>query len=145
MMKAMTVFTDGGSRGNPGPAAVGWVIKGDNETLVEKGKFIGRATNNIAEYTAVIEALKWLIFSSWSRLNRDQLAPSIIFFLDSKLVVNQLNGFYKIKNDKLKLLVMEVRGLENKIERKIIYRFVPREKNREADRLVNEALDRELL
>ena len=61
MVENLFVFADGGSRGNPGPAAIGFVVRDDaGKTLVRKGKFIGRATNNVAEYTAVIEALKWL-------------------------------------------------------------------------------------
>ena len=96
--QALLIFTDGGARGNPGPAAIGFIIK-DNygEVLVELGKFIGRATNNVAEYQAVIEALTWLK-NNYQRkeLSNDQ----IDFFLDSNLVVNQLNGFYKIKTKK---------------------------------------------
>ena len=104
------IFCDGGARGNPGPAAIGFLIK-DNKgkILVEKGKFIGKATNNVAEYMGVIEALKWIIKkqsdSQFSILNSQ-------FFLDSKLVVNQLNGLWKIKDAKLRNLVIQAKGME---------------------------------
>lgn len=134
MAKAFYIFTDGGAKGNPGPAAVAFVVK-DNKgkTLTEQAKFIGRATNNVAEYTAVIEALKWL---------RDNFQISkfpnfqIQFFLDSTLVVNQLNGVFKIKDKNLRNLIFEVKKLEQEIDVPIFYNFIPREKNRRADFLV---------
>ncbi len=135
-MKQVSIFTDGGARGNPGPAAVGFLVKdSQGKILVRQGKCIGRATNNVAEYTAVIEALKWLIVHC-------KLA-NFNFFLDSKLVVNQLNGLYKIKNAKLRLLVIKVRGLEEESGRQISYRFISREKNQEADWLVNQSFENE--
>ncbi len=135
-MKNLFVFTDGGARGNPGPAAIGFIVKNNQgNILFKKGKCIGRATNNVAEYTAVIEALKWLSKASC------QIADCN-FFLDSKLVVNQLNGFYKIKDAKLKLLIIKVRGLEKEIGKRINYQFIPRQKNYEADLLVNQSLDK---
>jgi ribonuclease HI len=136
------VFCDGGARGNPGPAAIGFVIKDSSgKILKEKGKFIGQTTNNVAEYRAVIEALKWL--SQPSTINHQ---PSLItFFLDSRLVVNQLNGLFKIKNENLRGLVIEVRQLEQMIGGNVVYRFIKREKNLEADRLVNEILDQRFL
>ena len=136
------IFCDGGARGNPGPAAIGFLIK-DNKgrVLVEKGKYIGRATNNVAEYQGVIHALKWLVKNHQSSIINHQ--PSTInFYLDSKLVVNQLNGFYKIKNSKLIELVIQARGLENQIKGKIVYCHIPREKNKEADKLLNQALNK---
>jgi len=137
------IFCDGGARGNPGPAAIGFVVKDSRgKVLIEKGQYIGRATNNVAEYTAVIEALKWIIknipnFSISQFLN-------FSFYLDSKLVVNQLNGLFKIKDAKLRNLIIQVRGLENQIRGKIFYHYIPREKNSQADKLVNQALDKEL-
>jgi len=137
------VFCDGGARGNPGPAAIGFLIK-DNKgkVLIEKGKFIGRATNNVAEYRAVIEALKW-IFEN--QANFQFPISNFQFFLDSKLVVNQLNGLYKIKDAKLRNLIIQARGLESQIKASIIYYHIPREKNQAADKLLNQALDRYLL
>lgn len=122
------VFTDGGSRGNPGPAAAGYVVFDDAGNIRQKcGKYLGVATNNEAEYQGVIEAL--------TALPDLELA----FFLDSLLVVNQLNGLWKIKEPRLRDLLMQVKQLEN--NRKITYTHVPREKNFEADLLVNETLD----
>src|SRR3989344_3558887 len=96
------VHTDGGARGNPGPAAIGVVIEEGNKTLAAFGKTIGEATNNIAEYTAVIEALMWLT---------QHPADYIQFFLDSTLVVNQLNGLFKVKEPHLRELLLQVRTL----------------------------------
>ena len=140
------VFCDGGARGNPGPAATGFLIK-DNKAniLVKKGNYIGEATNNVAEYKAVIKALEWLYQNQSSislpvKIRSRQ--PSIInFYLDSQLVVNQLNGKFKIKNSILQGLVIKAKGLENEINASIFYHHIPREKNTEADKLVNQALD----
>ena len=133
--KKLSVFADGGARGNPGPAAVGFVVKEGRRTLVRKGKSIGRTTNNVAEYQAVIEALKWIISGIKSR-------PSTIdFFLDSKLIVNQLNGIFKIKNYRLRNLIVKVRQLEREVGGNVSYHFIPRTKNQEADTLVNQSLD----
>lgn len=137
--KKLLVFTDGGSRGNPGPAAIGFIVK--NETgkiLVRQGKLIGRATNNVAEYTAVIEALEWLKYEV--QRTKDELKKVILeiaFFLDSQLIVNQLNGLYKIKNANLRNLIIKIRQLEKEVGSNISYHHVSREKNKEADKLVN--------
>ena len=147
------IFCDGGARGNPGPSAIGFLIK-DNKgkILVQKGKYIGRATNNVAEYQGVIHALRWLIENN---LTMKQFNPgktedprlkhrdneAIDFYLDSQLVVNQLNGLWKIKDAKLRSLVIQVKALENEIKASIIYQHIPREKNKEADKLVNRAID----
>lgn len=134
----LQVFTDGGAIGNPGPAAVGVVIKKDGVTIKKLAKYIGETTNNVAEYTAVIEALKWL------RTNCQAVKLSscqAVFFLDSKLVVNQLNGFFKIKNAKLRHLIIKVRQLEREIGGNVFYQHIPREKNSEADKLVKQGLE----
>lgn len=135
------VFCDGGSRGNPGPAAIGFVVKDSTgKTLVRKGQLIGRATNNVAEYRAVIEALKWIKNSSILKHR-----PSTInFFLDSKLIVNQLNGLFKTKKAHLRDLVIQVRQLEKEVGGGVNYRFVRREKNQEADTLVNQSFKKGL-
>jgi ribonuclease HI len=134
--RTLLVFTDGGARGNPGPAAVGFVVKGNRgRILIRQGKFIGRATNNKAEYRAIIEALKWLALNVKSQI------LSIQFYLDSQLVVNQLNGIFKIKNADLRNLIVEVRQREKKIGGNVSYHFIPREKNKEADNLVNQSLN----
>lgn len=133
--QALLIFTDGGARGNPGPGAVGFVVKDNTgKVLTEQGKYIGHVTNNVAEYQAVIEALKWLKNNLINSVN------SINFFLDSKLVVNQLNGYYKIKNANLRNLIIEVRKLEREIGGNVSYCYLAREKNFQADFLVNQTL-----
>lgn len=131
----LEVFCDGGSRGNPGHAAYGFVVKEDGQTVKESGGYIGFATNNVAEYTAIIEALKWLSASF--------KGENLNFSLDSLLAASQLNGTYKVKNAKIRDLLFNIRQLEPNFS-KVSYTHVPREKNKEADRLVNEALDERL-
>jgi ribonuclease HI len=129
------VHTDGGSRGNPGPAAVGVVITdGAKKTIQEFGKRIGETTNNVAEYTAVIEALNALKKTVGE-------SPVIEFYLDSTLVVNQLNGLFKIKDMRLRSLATSVRILEQEVGGVVTYTSVPREQNKRADFMVNQALD----
>jgi len=132
------VYVDGGARGNPGPAAVGGVIRFYKEGKKRKISFcryIGEATNNVAEYKGVIEALR--------RVKEvvDGKGEKVIIFMDSRLVVNQLNGFFKIKESKLRELAVLVRQLEGELGAGVLYKFVPREKNTEADYLVNKALN----
>lgn len=131
----ITVFADGGSRGNPGPAAYGFVVKDNFKTVHSAGGAIGIATNNVAEYTAIIKALSWL---SSKYKNKD-----IGFFVDSQLVARQLSGLYKVKNANIRELVFKVRQLESEFGQ-ISYSHVPREQNTEADRQVNIALDEQL-
>jgi ribonuclease HI len=132
------VHTDGGARGNPGPAAVGVVIEkivdGRSSIVDEFGKRIGEATNNIAEYTAVKEALK-----AMKPLVGE--SPEMYFYLDSTLVVNQLNGIFKIKEPTLRSLATDIRILEEEVGGGVHYITIPREQNRRADFLVNQALD----
>lgn len=134
----LIIHTDGGARGNPGPAAVGVVIDQEKKRLAEFAKTIGETTNNVAEYTAVIEALKWL------KNNGRHFAgdTTIQFFLDSNLVVQQLNGKFKVKEPRLRDLLFTVRALEQEVKGEIHYRAVPREQNRRADFLLNQALDK---
>lgn len=135
----LKIFTDGGSRGNPGPAAAAFVVYEGAGILREKrGKFLGTATNNEAEYWGVIEALGWLKanLTNWSNLT------NLAFFSDSQLVVNQLNGLWKIKEPRLRELLLMVREKERALAPvRITYLHIPREKNAAADRLVNETLD----
>lgn len=131
----LTIHTDGGARGNPGPAAIGVVIDG----VASFGKKIGETTNNVAEYTAIIEAFRYLRDEQQTMLgDKDKY---IQFYLDSLLVVNQLKGIYKVKDMRLRELLMAIRMLEQEIGGIIVYTHVPREENREADKMVNEALD----
>ncbi|MBI2404935.1 ribonuclease HI family protein [Candidatus Gottesmanbacteria bacterium] len=133
----LTIHTDGGARGNPGPAAIGVVIERDGKLLARLGKPIGRTTNNVAEYTAVIEAFHWILRNVSNVRNVSDLE----FFLDSALVVNQLNGTFKVKDANLRLLLTKTRELEQCVSGIITYAYVPREQNRQADFLVNQTLD----
>lgn len=128
------IHTDGGSRGNPGPAAIGVVIEKNLEEIAGYGKTIGETTNNVAEYTAVVDALTWM-------KEHGQERGEINFFLDSLLVVNQLNGLFKIKDARLRTFVMVIRQLEQEVGGVITYKAVPREQNTRADFFVNKALD----
>ena len=135
------VFCDGGARGNPGPAAVGLVVKDSRgKILVQKGEYIGKTTNNVAEYKAVITALEWLIKNA--SIVQLSNCPIVNFFLDSKLAVNQLNGLFKIKNKNLQNLVITIKKLEKKLSLSPVYRHVSREENFLADSLVNKVLNK---
>jgi ribonuclease HI len=128
----ISAFCDGGSRGNPGKAAYGFVIKVDGKTVKEEGGYIGIATNNFAEYTAIIKALTWL---------KDHYAGSDLnFFLDSQLASSQLSGLYKIKNSAIRDMVLQIRSFETEFGQ-VKYTHIPRTQNKEADKLVNLALD----
>lgn len=134
----INVHTDGGARGNPGAAAIGMVIETGGKKIAEFGRRIGEATNNVAEYSAVIEALTYIKTNFFT----DDL--KVHFYLDSTLVVNQLNGKFKIKEPHLRQLLTQVRILEQEVGGNIRYDYVPREQNRRADFLVNQALDQEV-
>lgn len=139
MEEFFSIFTDGGARGNPGPAAIGFVVKdGTGKIINETGRYIGRTTNNVAEYTAVIAALEWLNNQLTIKQSNN---ITIKFYLDSQLVVNQLNGLFKIKDEKLRTLIINVRILEGDPAKKITYSLIPRCENQAADRLVNQVLD----
>lgn len=133
------VHTDGGSRGNPGPAACGFVIEKNGTEIFKGAKYLGKVTNNFAEYSGVIVALEWLLSSNENLVN----VTSIIFILDSELVVRQLTGVYRIKEQTLQKLSAEVKNLIEKIDVKIDFKNVLRNDNKEADRLLNEELDRQ--
>jgi ribonuclease HI len=191
IMNNIIVHTDGGARGNPGPAAIGVLIEaGDTDHIFAKiSRKIGSTTNNVAEYSAVIAGLIWLKdqirgnlkktgpvsiyepstqdrdpygignepLGNFSRNLREihinstiendkpdglsQKRQTVRFFLDSTLVVNQLNGLFKVKESHLREFLLQVRQLESEIPADIYYQYIPREQNREADLLVNQALD----
>ncbi len=130
----ITVSCDGGARGNPGPAAYGFVVKKNGQIIKEGSGYIGIATNNIAEYTAILEALKWLA--------QNFAGQDLEFYLDSQLATSQLNGIYKVKNANIREMLVKIRELESEFN-SIIYKHIPREQNKEADKLVNLALDQE--
>lgn len=140
MIKILNVFTDGGARGNPGPSAIGvYIADENNKKLAGFGKTIGIATNNVAEYKAVIEAFDWIIENKKS-LSED---AKINFFLDSKLVCSQIIGLFKVKNVGLKDLLLDVRDREGQISLPLFFKYIPREQNTKADAFVNQALDGE--
>lgn len=136
----LNVYVDGGARGNPGPAAVGvYIVDGKNNVLCRFGKKIGVATNNVAEYKAVIAALSLLLGKKelWGH-------QKVNFYLDSQLIFSQITGLFKIKNPKLRELLFAVRQKEAELSLSIQYFHIPREENKEADKLVNMALDNKL-
>lgn len=126
----LEIYTDGGSKGNPGPSAIGLVFYIDGKEVFRYREDIGITTNNIAEYTALTRALEFVIKNQYN-INK------IICYADSQLLVNQLNGLYKIKNQNLMNLVFSIRALEKEINIPTYFKHVPREKNVLADALVN--------
>lgn len=139
-MKRMRLFADGGSRGNPGPAALGYVLfelsaDGEmGERIFEEGIYIGEETNNIAEYSAIVAGLK-----KAKELGADEVDVR----LDSQLAVRQINGQYKVKNPGIAKKYLEVHNLRQQF-RKTVFTHVRREFNKEADAMVNKALDAHL-
>jgi len=135
MAKSLIIFSDGGSRGNPGQAAIGYTIQNsEGDYLAKVGQKIGIGTNNEAEYKAIVAALK-------QASNLAGCGEAVVqTYLDSKLVVEQLSGNWKIKEARLALLAMEAKKLEKNFA-KVIYKHIPREKNSLADSLLNKALD----
>ena len=131
-MKAR-LYTDGGSRGNPGPAAWAFVLEAEDGTVLDaRGEPIGVATNNVAEYSALVAGLERAV-----AIGVDELEV----VSDSELVVKQMRGEYKVKNRALQGLFLEASELAREIHR-VTYKAVRREHNELADSLVNEALDR---
>lgn len=129
----LSVYTDGGARGNPGPAGIGAVFYDDKGQLVaEISRYLGVATNNQAEYQAVIDALQKA---------RTLGASELSFFMDSELAVKQLNREYKVKNKDLAPLFLSVYNLSLGFK-KVSFTHIRRELNKEADKLANEAMDR---
>lgn len=131
----LIIFTDGASRGNPGLASYGFVVLDDEKVIYRKGEFIGVTTNNVAEYTSVLESLKYL-----STKYKSKLPIEVNYFADSRLVVEQLSGRFKIKSPHLKELINHIREFE-KVVGKISYSHVPREENKLADEQANLAID----
>lgn len=128
------IYTDGASRGNPGPAAWGFLVSdASGQTLYQEGQTIGIATNNLAEYTAVLKALTYV---------KDHLPGShqIEVVTDSLLIAQQLSGQYKVKSSSLRTLFDAIKSLEYELGI-VSYRHVPRSANQRADRLANQALD----
>ena len=138
-MKKIIIYTDGGSRGNPGKAAIGVVFCNEREQEIKKfGEYLGdNITNNEAEYQAVIFALKKFKALFGKKITE---VSEVEVKSDSELLVNQMNGKYKLENEKIQKFFIEIWNL--KIDfKQVKFKAIPREKNKEADRLVNEALD----
>ncbi len=132
MPDKIVAYIDGGSRGNPGPAAAGFIISNPAGNQIEaKAFFLGRTTNNVAEYTALIKALE-----ATKKINTEQL----MIFSDSELLVRQINGRYKVKSEQIKPLYQQAISLLEKFDNWKL-QHVTRDKNKEADRLVNQALN----
>jgi ribonuclease HI len=135
----LTIYTDGASRGNPGLAASGihMVDETTSETVVDLGFALGIATNNVAEYQAVLHAVAWLL------AHKELLADDIhiSFRLDSSLVVSQLLGLWKINNPKLQQLAGKVKAHVRQLPGTHTFTHIPREENKDADRVANDMLD----
>ena len=138
-MKKVIIFVDGGSRGNPGPSAIGFIFCNEKgQAFKEYSEFLGEnITNNEAEYRAVI-----LAFKKFKAVFSNKLAKNTEIELrsDSELLINQLNGNYKILDEKIQPLFLEIWNLRIDFK-KIKFKLISREKNQEADRLVNQALE----
>ena len=131
-MKKLVLYVDGGARGTPGPAGIGVVIQGDDrKTIKEFNKYIGTTTNNIAEYNAVIYGLQEALM---------QKADEIELNLDSELVAQQLKGEYRVKNTNIKPLFEQALHLLSGFK-KFQIKHVDRSENKEADKLVNKAIN----
>jgi ribonuclease HI len=126
------LFTDGGARGNPGPAAYGYVLEAEDGTvLASHGEYIGSTTNNVAEYSGLVAGLRKAL---------ELHVPDIEVVSDSELMVKQMRGEYRVKNEALRELFDEADRLARRVGN-VEYRHVKRAHNEEADRLVNAALD----
>jgi ribonuclease HI len=133
MLKKLIIYTDGGSRGNPGPAATGIVIKNEKgETIHAFGEYLGEQTNNYAEYMAFISALKKA---------KEFHAENLECLVDSKLVCEQLNRNWKVKEPSIQKLFIEAYNLMQQFK-KVEIKHIYRDKNKEADAEVNKILDR---
>ena len=130
-MGKLYLYTDGGSRNNPGQAAIGVVLMASDKVLEKFGKKIGIATNNIAEYSALIAGLE---------IAAKHSPKELICFMDSELVVKQLTGIYRIKETSLRNLAIRVKTIEKQFDM-VQFKYIPRERNSMADSLVNAALD----
>lgn len=130
-MSQYTIYSDGGARGNPGPAAIGVVIYQNKKVITTIARCIGETTNNQAEYQAIIAGLEKVL---------ELQGQEIECFLDSELVVKQLRHEYKVKNKDLASLFVKAHNLSLQFK-KISFKHIPREDNKAADKLVNQALD----
>lgn len=138
----ITIYTDGGSRGNPGEAAIGIVAKDfSGADLYTHGRKIGIATNNEAEYQAVLDALGWLAQPATQELLSNKNVENVEWKLDSKLVVEQLSRRWKIKEPRMQVLATNAWEKISKMPQTMTFHHIPRSENAHADALLNAALD----
>lgn len=132
----LIAFTDGASRGNPGNAAIGIIVKDDQgNTVVTHKKYLGTATNNVAEYSALLECIELV------KNSETYHCTDLVIHTDSELMARQMNGEYKVKDSGLKVLFQKVRAALTSASFKFTIRHIPRSLNSEADALANEAID----
>jgi len=133
----LSIYTDGGSKGNPGPASIGIAFYLDKKIIHTYREDLGVKTNNEAEYFAVMSAHRQINELTNSLIIQLDKIKKIQFFSDSSLVVNQLNGLFKVKQPHIRDFVFKIRTLEQEVGIPITYTYIPREKNTVADALVN--------
>ncbi len=133
--RELTVYTDGASRNNPGEAGAGVYVLEAGRPIEKIARYLGRTTNNIAEYTAAILALEYAVKTG---------AKKVSLFADSELLVKQLNGQYRVKNEGLKPLFLKVKQLIASIGI-VEVQYIPRAMNKEADALANQAIDEKIM
>ena len=138
MKNKITIYTDGGARGNPGPAGIGIVITGLASGKKTFAEYIGETTNNEAEYRALIVALQKL-----KKLAGKNKLDQVDCYADSELMIKQLNGEYKVKDTNLRGLFMEVLKIKSELKAPIFFHHIKRAENAEADELLNSVLDKE--
>ncbi|UCF32058.1 MAG: ribonuclease HI family protein [bacterium] len=126
-------MVDGAARGNPGPAGAGFLVMGRGWTTVRRGEYLGEATNNVAEYQALLFGLEEAVKAG---------AVRVRICSDSELLVKQMTGEYRVKNPRLKDLFMRAQRMASNLK-DVTYSHIPREENKEADRLANMAIDAE--
>lgn len=141
----LIIYTDGASRGNPGPASYGFIISdARGKLLYEESGFIGITTNNVAEYTAVLKALKYIKKAEEKSSQKGIFQPKIELFADSKLVAEQLSGRFKVKAKHLKPIIEQIKLLAMRLGG-VTYSHVLRSQNMAADKLANLALNKQII
>lgn len=136
MQNILEIYTDGGARGNPGPAGIGVYATLNGEVILDYSGYIGEETNNVAEYHAFLKSIDLLL----EMKDHNQMSQ-VVWFLDSKLVVEQLNKNWKIKRDHLKILATQAWEKLAQLTLPYKIQYIPREKNKQADLRVNLAQD----
>ena len=137
MTKPIEIYVDGASRGNPGPAAVGMIIRdAKGKEILKKGEYIGETTNNVAEYEALKRALAWFL----KHKPAGNTAVTVRIYTDSELLVNQLTGNYRIKSSNLMPLAIQTKRLLDKFKG-IEFKVIKRAENKAADKLANKSMN----